>query len=182
MAKATIALATVLLALTTVAATAEPSYESRGYGGPLGVGPNFHSSDSYGNSERSTPKRVYREPSRDSKKSRSRDVDSDDTAKSVPVTKEAESKKAAETENSTISGAKTVPSETARTDTSKTDTAAALDTVKSKVGAQTENSTIVRADNTVAGSETKDVPKTSQNVGCKKYFPTAGMTLSVPCE
>jgi len=25
-------------------------------------------------------------------------------------------------------------------------------------------------------------PKTSKSVGCKKFFPTVGMTLTVPCE
>ena len=27
-----------------------------------------------------------------------------------------------------------------------------------------------------------DEPKVSRNVGCKKFFPTVGMTLTVPCE
>jgi hypothetical protein len=25
-------------------------------------------------------------------------------------------------------------------------------------------------------------PKVSRNVGCKKFFPSVGMTLTVPCE
>jgi len=30
--------------------------------------------------------------------------------------------------------------------------------------------------------EAKDEPKASSNVGCKKFFPTVGKTLTVPCE
>lgn len=52
-----------------------------------------------------------------------------------------------------------------------------------KSGAQTENSTIStaaveRADAQPASGEGAQV----SNVGCKKFFPTVGMTLSVPCE
>ena len=28
----------------------------------------------------------------------------------------------------------------------------------------------------------KDEPKVTKNVGCKKFFPTVGMTLTVSCE
>jgi hypothetical protein len=31
-------------------------------------------------------------------------------------------------------------------------------------------------------TETKDKPRTTKNVGCKKFFPSVGMTLSVTCE
>ncbi len=179
MAKAAFALATVLLAATTAIAVAEPSYESRGYGGPLGVGPNFHSSESYSSPERSKPKRVYKERSSEPKR-RSRAVDTDDTPKSAPVKKEAENQKAAETENSSIAGATSNSAKTVAIETPAPG--------KVKAGVEKENSTIARASlddgKTTSATETKpaETPKTSQNVGCKKYFPTAGMTLSVPCE
>ena len=51
----------------------------------------------------------------------------------------------------------------------------------------TENSTISTA--SLDKSETSDTeettieePKVNKNVGCKKFFPTVGMTLTVPCE
>ncbi len=52
-----------------------------------------------------------------------------------------------------------------------------------KSGAQTETSTIAtavveRADAQPVSGEGAQV----SNVGCKKFFPTVGMTLSVPCE
>jgi len=53
--------------------------------------------------------------------------------------------------------------------------------------AETENSTISTASvdesETVAAEATPtEEPKVSSNVGCKKFFPTVGMTLTVPCE
>jgi hypothetical protein len=50
-----------------------------------------------------------------------------------------------------------------------------------------ENSTISTAsldnDETIETEvEAKDEPEISSNVGCKKFFPTVGMTLTVPCE
>jgi hypothetical protein len=56
-----------------------------------------------------------------------------------------------------------------------------------KTEAENENSTISTAsldkNETVETEVTaKDEPKTARNVGCKKFFPTVGMTLTVPCE
>jgi hypothetical protein len=49
--------------------------------------------------------------------------------------------------------------------------------------AQTENSSITTApaEATIAAPETKTVAE-AKEVGCKKFFPSVGMTLSVPCE
>ena len=53
-----------------------------------------------------------------------------------------------------------------------------------KTGTENENSTISTA--AVDLSDAKQAPveeaKVDRNVGCKKFFPTVGMTLSVPCE
>ena len=59
-----------------------------------------------------------------------------------------------------------------------------------KTDAENENSTISTAsldkNETIETIETKviamDEPKATRKVGCKKFFPTVGMTLTVPCE
>jgi hypothetical protein len=50
-----------------------------------------------------------------------------------------------------------------------------------------ENSTIATAsldsnDTNETEAKPTDEPKAPRNVGCKKFFPTVGMTLTVPCE
>ena len=57
----------------------------------------------------------------------------------------------------------------------------------SETQAETENSTISTAtlelsENVDAGKAPVEETKVSKNVGCKKFFPTVGMTLTVPCE
>ncbi len=93
-----------------------------------------------------------------------------DTAKATP----------AETENSTFAAA----------GGSDKKQAEATTTTPAKSGPQTEHSTISGAStDKPAGSKTaeaspvpaKDEEKVS-NVGCKKFFPTVGLTLTVPCE
>jgi hypothetical protein len=98
-----------------------------------------------------------------------------ETAKAVP-----ETAKPAETENSTFAAA-------GASDKKQVEAAT---TTPAKSGPQTEHSTISGAStDKPAGSKTaeanpvpsKDEEKVS-NVGCKKFFPTVGLTLSVPCE
>jgi len=65
--------------------------------------------------------------------------------------------------------------------------AAAAEKVELAGATDNENSTISTAsldDDEIVETEVeaKDEPKTSSNVGCKKFFPTVGMTLTVPCE
>ncbi len=179
MAWARLVIAAALFALATAAASAQnyPSYEGRGYGGPLGVGPNFHSNDSGGSYQHSAPRRVYRDTPRHEAPVHRKTS----TAKSAPADDDADKvKDKAENENSGI----------ARGTLAKADSGSdKADTAK---GVHNENSTIARAslDTDTAGgkstakstSEPTSEPKTTQNVGCKKYFPAAGMTLSVPCE
>lgn len=95
------------------------------------------------------------------------------------------------TKTSTAS-ANAAPAETAQTEHSAITTtgAAIASQVKAAItpeptGPQSENSTI----STVAAtpekaSEAKPVEQVAadKNVGCKKYFPSTGLTLSVPCE
>ena len=175
-----LSIAAVALAATTVTAAAQgPSYESRGYGGPLYVGPNFqgggqHSAPVYGSGpsskERYKKKRTYRATK--SRKDRAKDTD---TARSIAKSKPATA--AFENENSSISelGARR----------EAPDGAKSVETAKG--GIETENSS-VSATSLETGAVASDASNTaaevqpSQNVGCKKYFPTAGMTLTVPCN
>jgi hypothetical protein len=172
MARLSLAIATASLAAMTIVAAAQgPSYESRGYGGPLYVGPNFqgggqHSPPIYGGSS-SSKKHYKKKRVHQATKPRKEQAKETDTAKSAPKTSPASTE--VETENSSISQAGGNPQKTG--DEKSVDTAG--------TGIVTENSTISRASlETVTTSE----PKAKQNVGCKKYFPTAGMTLTVPCD
>ena len=65
--------------------------------------------------------------------------------------------------------------------------AAAAEEVELTETAAIDNSTISTA--SLDKSETIDTeetpaeePKVNRNVGCKKFFPSVGMTLTVPCE
>jgi hypothetical protein len=163
-----------LAAMTIVAAAQGPSYESRGYGGPLYVGPNFqgggqHSPPIYdGNSSSKKPykkKRVYQ-----ATKPRKEQAKETDTAKSAPKSSPTDTE--VETENSSISQAGGEPQKTG--DEKPVDTA--------ETGIVTENSTISHTSLETATTSDAAEPKAKQNVSCKKYFPAAGMTLTVPCD
>src|SRR6476469_6509483 len=118
MSKRTFALIGLFVALTTGAALAqeEPTYEGRGYGGPLGVGPNFQQGGQWGppiygaGREHSSTTERYREPQRPDRVQRKRTTDDDDvkTAKTTPVTEQRKTdlaksdKSKSSNENSTI--------------------------------------------------------------------------------
>ena len=66
-------------------------------------------------------------------------------------------------------------------------TAKTAKTAPIKTDAENENSTISTASldkNETIETEViaKDEPKATRKVGCKKFFPTVGMTLTVPCK
>ena len=147
MPKTILAIAAALLAVMTVfASAAQAGSKSRGYGGPLGVGPSFGATESYGAKDYS-PKHYKKKRVRSApKKHKARPAKEVDTAKTTPIEKEAEN------ENSDISGASLETEEAAEETTVKTE------------------------------AKPKDEPKTTKNVGCKKFFPTIGQTLTVPCE
>jgi len=144
MAKTLLALAAALLtAMTVLASAAEAgSSKGRGYGGPLGVGPDFGASSKSYSPKRSTKKRTYTR----TKKRKARPAKKVDTAKTTPIDVETED------ENSAIS-------------------AASVETNESVVENAVETET-----------KPKDKPRTTKKVGCKKFFPSAGMTLTVTCE
>jgi hypothetical protein len=146
MAKSIPAIAALCLALlTVVAAAGEMSYEGRGYGGPLGVGPNFHSSGSSSQEGYS--------PQRSSGERAHRAANKPKPAKEVDTAKTAPAKKEAENENSSIAGA------SLQTD---------------KAGEQTAVDTETKP--------TAEPAPTTSTASCKRYFPSVGKTVSVPCE
>lgn len=186
MSKTRFALAASALMLTCGAPLAQdaPSYESRGYGGPLYIGPNFHqggqmSPPTYDGS-RSVER--YRAPQRLDRVERKRNNNDDDVKaakKTEPATESKEAK--AENENSSISvtaDADRKPTDTAKADTAKADTEKLAN----------ENSTIAsvattaKADPVKASVTKADTNGSGKPTGCKRYFPTVGQTLSVPCD
>ncbi len=191
MSKTSVALAAACLALTTASAAAQgPSYESRGYGGPLYVGPNFQqggqwSPPVYGSGqERSKSTERYRAPQRLDRVERRRSNDDDvKTAKRTP--EPAENK--AQNENSSIVSIasdkdKVTPViETPKTDTARADTAKSRSensTIASVASSATTKADAVKAEVTKADADTSaKTPAT-----CKRYFPTAGQTITVPCD
>jgi hypothetical protein len=173
MVKARVAIAVALLAAMTVCAAAQgPSYESRGYGGPLYVGPNFQSGG-----QNSPP--VYGQGSSSKKQYRKRRVERATTERKAPAAKATDTAKSSpkqsdvQSENSSIAGA--------AADTHKTGEESTAETTKTTNTVENENSSISGA-SLASDTTAKDEPKAAQKVGCKKYFPTAGMTLSVPCD
>lgn len=138
MKKIVVLAAGMCLAITAVSALAQnPTYEGRGYGGPLYVGPNFstggqHTSPNYGNkpSKKKATVRRERAPPKAARKS--------------PVDKEVATEKASE------------PA-----------------TEKSTTGAVAEKP----AAETTTAETAATTPAT-----CKKFDPTAGQTITVPCQ
>jgi hypothetical protein len=171
MAKTSLGIAVAFLAAMTTVATAQgPSQESRGYGGPLYVGPNFKSGEQHG-----PPVYGLKSSSTHHKKKRTYQATHSRKARTTAGTaKRALEKSGVESENSSIarasSGADATPG-------------AKADVVTPDV--KNENSSISRATletgSTSKESAAEDASKTTKNIGCKNYFPTAGMTLSVPC-
>jgi hypothetical protein len=197
MSKRIFALVGLFITLTTGAALAqeEPTYEGRGYGGPLGVGPNFQRGGQWGppiygaGREHDSTTERYSEPQHIDRVQRKRNTDNDDvkTAKKTPALEESKEAKA-QSENSSIvtigsDHEKTTPvTEQRKTDLAKSD--------KSK--SSNENSTIAsvassataNADS-VKGQLSKTVDKDASGktvATCKRYFPTVGQTITVPCD
>ena len=197
MSKRTFALIGLFVALTTGAALAqeEPTYEGRGYGGPLGVGPNFQQGGQWGppiygaGREHSSTTERYREPQHIDRVQRKRETDDDDvkTAKKTPAPEESKEAKA-ESENSsivTIGSAqdKTTPvTEQKKTDLAKSDNSKSSN--ESSTIASVASSANANAD-PVKGQLSKrvDTDASGKTVAtCKRYFPTVGQTITVPCD
>ncbi len=197
MSRTRLAIAAASLALMSAGASAQVSFESRGYGGPLGIGPNFqqggqHAPPVYDSGQqRSNSTERYRAPQRIDRVQRKQSTDDDvKTVKKTPASKDdQESKEAkAQNENSSIVSIspekdKALPAP-AVTEQKKTDVAK-TDTGKSR----NENSAIASIASTatakaepVKGQVTKATDTDGGGKTCKRYFPTVGQTITVPCE
>ncbi len=203
MSKTTLILAAgFAVALTAAPTFAQngPSYEDRGYGGPLYVGPNFHEGGQYthpiygSGSYHSPSSSDYRAPSssesrlRQRSVSRSRDEDTHEAVTHLTARddKPSETKtNTADSENSSIAAATTTePVTQPKNDKPEV-------TAPTKQAATTGNSSIAviatRTD-TAEVAKPKDVKvkadtaADSRPVGCTKYFPTVGLTLQVTCD
>lgn len=176
------------LALSTASASAgELSYESRGYGGPLYVGPNFqqggqHSPPVYGpkssSQERATTKRM-----RGASKSRMAPATQEATtekeeaapaAKATPVDNAA-----AETENSAIAGGPVSADKAPASSSAKSEPAP-----RAQAGAESENSTIssLQTGNTDTEVSPQAEAASASPATCKRFIAAAGKTVTVPCD
>jgi hypothetical protein len=183
----------LFVALTTAAALAQeqPTYEGRGYGGPLGVGPNFQQGGQwgppvYGQGQSKSVER-YREPQHIDRVQRKRNSDDDNvkTAKKTPAPEESKEAKS-QSENSSIvtigpDRDKTTPvTEQKKTDLAKSDNSKSSN----------ENSTIASVASSANADSVKgqlrkrfDTDASGNTVAtCKRYFPTVGQTITVPCD
>ena len=214
------ALTGLFVALTTAAAVAQeqPTYEGRGYGGPLGVGPNFQQGGQwgppvYGQGQSKSVER-YRAPQHIDRVQRSRNSDDDNvkTAKKALAPKGERGQVAERTrasspsittrprrrrrveeaksqsENSSIvtigsDQDKTTPvTEQKKTDLAKSDNSKSSS--ENSTIASVASSTTANAD-PVKGQLSKrvDTDASGKTVAtCKRYFPTVGQTITVPCD
>lgn len=143
----------------------------------------------------SRPQREYSEP-RERKRSR-KEADREPAPRKKVVTEreEAPAKKkekevvsrepaAAKTESAATEHS-TITTAAGKSESGTTSTAAIT---PAKSGAETEHSTISTGTSSASGGTnvavgTEAVSETPEHaVGCKKFFPTVGMTLTVPCE
>jgi hypothetical protein len=123
-------------------------------------------------SDRGRPSKAAEE--RRSRPAKKRIIESETDTKKVETAKAAPIDTQSENESSTISTGKL--SETVAKKFKAAETA--------PIKAQTENesSTISPATLVQAEETPTDDTKVTRNVGCKKFFPTVGLTLTVPCE
>ena len=189
------ALIGLFIALTTAAAVAQeqPTYEGRGYGGPLGVGPNFQQGGQwgppvYGQGQSKSVER-YREPQHIDRVQRKRNTDDDNvkTAKKTPAPEELKEAKS-QSENSSIvtigpDQDKTTPvTEQKKTDLAKSDNSKSRNensTIASVALSATANADPVKGQL----SKRVDTDGSGKTVAtCKRYFPTVGQTITVPCD
>ena len=197
MSKTSLTLAAACLALMSVGASAQDnsSYENRGYGGPLGVGPNFQQGGQWGppiygaGREHSSTTERYSAPQHIDRAQRKRNDGDDDvkTAKKTPAPKDSK-EATAHSENSSIvtlgpDHDKSAPvteqkqAAVAKSDPSKTSS-------ENSTIASVASSTTANAD-PVKGQLSKrvDTDASGNTVAtCKRYFPTVGQTITVPCD
>jgi hypothetical protein len=146
--------AAACLAVMTVGVAADPmTYEGRGYGGPLGVGPNFRSSEP--SKPKHYRKRTYK------KRAKARPSKRTETAKSAPEADVPVKK----TDNEKTDNEKTVTKDAVSQNSSIATSAA------------TPSQPSVRETGTTAATEPQ-----STSVGCKRFIASVGETVTVPCD
>jgi hypothetical protein len=196
------ALIGLFVALTTAAALAQeqPTYEGRGYGGPLGVGPNFQQGGQWGppiygaGREHSSTTERYSAPQHIDRAQRKRNDGDDDvkTAKKTPEPKDSKEATAHSENSSIVSVGADTDKSTPVTEQKKTDVANSDKSKSDKSKSSNENSTIASvASSTTANadpvkgqlSKRVDTDAAGNTVAtCKRYFPTVGQTITVPCD
>jgi hypothetical protein len=169
----------VTLTTTTAVAQEQPTYEGRGYGGPLGVGPNFQQGGQWGppvyGQGQSHGVERYSAPQHVDRVQRKRNTDDDvKTAKKTPApqeSKEASKEAKAQSENSSIV--------TIGSDTDKSTSSNENSTIASVASSATANADPVKGQL----SKRVDSDASGKTVAtCKRYFPTVGQTITVPCD
>jgi hypothetical protein len=161
MTKSIVAIAAAILAATTLlTSTAQAGMRIHlGFGGVPPYLTNYNKEAAY-ETRRRAQKRAYRAARRHEQAPvhTAKKVKSEDVAKVEPKVEEAP-KTLAQTENSSISVASISETKTGAQTETKAETAAADEPVKTAAATPSERS-----------------------LDCKKFFPSVGMTLSVPCE
>jgi hypothetical protein len=191
-----LAIAAACFALVPAAALAqeEPTYEGRGYGGPLGVGPNFQQGGQWGppiygaGREHSSTTERYSAPQHIDRAQRKRNDDDDvKTAKKTPEPKDSKEATAHSENSSIVSVGADTDKSTPVTEQKKTDVANSDRSKSSNEDstiASVASSTTANAD-TVKGRLSKRVYTDGSGntvATCKRYFPTVGQTITVPCD
>jgi hypothetical protein len=173
----TMRLATVIASLALMSAGASAQVGFRIGGGGIGLG--IQTLPLLGGQERSNNVERYRAPQRTDRVQRRRNSDDDDVKAAKKTTAPQESKEAkSQNENSSIvtigsDHDKTTPvTEQRKTDLAKSDNSKSSN----------ENSTIATIASTTTEPVKVPVPNGEAVATCKRYLPTAGQTVTVPCD
>jgi hypothetical protein len=185
------ALATgIVLGLTSLTASAgELSYESRGYGGPLYIGPNFQQggqhappvygsgsgSSSYSRSYEPREEREYRHVTK--KRSHAQD---EDVAEKKKSNDDASEKKAAAKSDDT--GADKSASKTADKTDDQTTQKAEVENSSITGAAGTDTAEAAGAAKSSASDATASEKASANGEGCRHFVAAVGRVINVPCD
>lgn len=172
MTRTILAIATAGLAAMALFTSAAEACISCEYVPPVVNSPS--KSDQAKHYDRERPSRAAEERRTRPAKKRIIESESETVTKKVETAKTAPIETPSDTENSSISTGKL--SETVAKKFK------AAETAPIKTPTENESSTISPATLAQAAETPADETKVTRNVGCKKFFPTVGLTLTVPCE
>lgn len=169
--KPLIALATAAVAIAATVSQAEAGFRiGIGFGLPIGVGA-FHNYGSY-----EAPRRIYRERVQERAPVRAHKVQKEEVAKVD------DDKSVAQNENSSIA----VAAATVATTENSSITVASVDEAKKvepvKITETQKTADAAKVIEPVKTETKKSEPAVAQKLDCKKFFPSVGLTLTVPCE